>query len=64
MRNEKITYKIREHSMQRIPYMVVLGDREMQEKQVTVRAQSGEDLGAMAIDAFIQHLNSDIEKKV
>ena len=50
--------------MQRIPYMVVLGDREMQEKQVTVRTQSGEDLGAMAIEAFIQHLNSDIEKKV
>ena len=64
LRNEKITYKIREHSMQRIPYMVVLGDREMQEKQVTVRTQSGEDLGAMAIEAFIQHLNSDIEKKV
>ena len=64
LRNEKITYKIREHSMQRIPYMVVLGDREMQEKQVTVRTQSGEDLGAMAIDAFIQHLNSDIEKKI
>jgi len=64
LRNEKITYKIREHSMQRIPYLVVLGDREVEKKQVTVRTQKGEDLGSMSIDGFIAHLKKDIESRV
>ena len=64
MRNEKITYKIREHSIQRIPYLVVLGDREVEKKQVTVRTQKGENLGSMSIDSFIAHLKIDIESKL
>jgi threonyl-tRNA synthetase len=64
LRNEKITYKIREHSIQRIPYLVVLGDREVEKTQVTVRTQKGEDLGSMSIDGFIGHLKKDIESRV
>ena len=64
LRNEKITYKIREHSIQRIPYLVVLGDREVEKQQVTVRTQKGEDLGSMTIDDFLVHLKKDIESKV
>jgi threonyl-tRNA synthetase len=64
LRNEKITYKIREHSIQRIPYLVVLGDREVEKTQVTVRTQKGEDLGSMSIDGFIAHLKKDIESRV
>jgi threonyl-tRNA synthetase len=63
LRNEKITYKIREHSIQRIPYLVVLGDREVEKKQVTVRTQKGEDLGSMSIDGFIAHLKKDIKSR-
>ena len=64
LRNEKITYKIREHSIQRIPYLVVLGDREVEKTQVTVRTQKGDDLGSMSIDSFIELLKKDIESKV
>jgi len=64
LRNEKITYKIREHSIQRIPYLVVLGDREVEKKQVTVRTQKGENLGSMSIDSFIAHLKIDIESRL
>jgi threonyl-tRNA synthetase len=64
LRNEKITYKIREHSIQRIPYLVVIGDREVQEQQVTVRAHNGNDLGLMSFDSFLDKLNKDIDKKV
>ena len=63
LRNEKITYKIREHSIQRIPYLVVIGDRETESRQVTVRTQKGEDLGSMSIDNFINHLSEDIKSK-
>ena len=63
LRNEKITYKIREHSIQRIPYLVVIGDREVQEQQVTVRAHNGDDLGSMSFDSFLDKLKKDIDKK-
>ena len=63
LRNEKITYKIREHSIQRIPYLVVIGDREVQEQQVTVRAHNGDDLGSMSFDGFLDKLKEDIDKK-
>ena len=63
LRNEKITYKIREHSMQRTPYIIVLGDREVNARQVAVRTQKGEDLGAMSIDEFLTHLSKDIKNK-
>jgi len=63
LRNEKITYKIREHSIQKIPYLLVIGDREVQKRHVTVRTQTGEDLGSMSVDDFIKHLSKDIKSK-
>ncbi|HQN64579.1 MAG TPA: threonine--tRNA ligase [Methylophilus sp.] len=63
LRNEKITYKIREHSLQKLPYLVVVGDKEMQAGQVAVRTRKGEDLGAMSVNAFIQRVKSDIAEK-
>lgn len=63
LRNEKITYKIREHSLQKLPYLLVAGEREMQSKQVAVRTRKGEDLGSMPIQAFIERLLSEVEAK-
>ncbi|GMQ96555.1 MAG: threonine--tRNA ligase [Gammaproteobacteria bacterium] len=60
LRNEKIGYKIREHSMQRVPYLLVVGDREAKGESVAVRARNGEDLGTMSIEAFADHLKTDI----
>jgi threonyl-tRNA synthetase len=57
LRNEKIGFKIREHTLKRIPYMVVVGDREMEENTITVRNQGGDDLGAMQIDEFVNLVN-------
>jgi threonyl-tRNA synthetase len=59
LRNEKINYKIREHSLQKLPYQVILGDKELQATQVAVRTRAGEDLGAMSRDAFINRLQSE-----
>ncbi len=63
LRNEKITYKIREHSMQKLPYLLVVGDKEMAAGAVAVRARGGKDLGAMSLDAFVQQISSDIAHK-
>ena len=60
LRNEKITYKIREHSLQKLPYQLVVGDKEMQAGQVAVRTRSGEDLGAMPIEAFVARLREEV----
>ena len=59
LRNEKITYKIREHSLQKLPYQLIVGDKEMQARQVAVRTRAGEDLGAMPLDAFVSRLESE-----
>jgi threonyl-tRNA synthetase len=64
LRNEKITYKIREHSLQKMPYLLVAGEREMQSKQVAVRTRKGEDLGSMPLQAFIERLQGEIKAKV
>ncbi|WP_036302469.1 threonine--tRNA ligase [Methylotenera sp. L2L1] len=64
LRNEKITYKIREHSMQKMPYLLVAGEREMQAGHLAVRTRKGEDLGSMPIDALIERLKAEIEAKV
>jgi threonyl-tRNA synthetase len=56
LRNEKITYKIREHSLQKLPYQVIVGDQEMAAQTVAVRTRQGEDLGQMPIQAFIERL--------
>ncbi|MFN7641557.1 MAG: threonine--tRNA ligase [Burkholderiales bacterium] len=63
LRNEKIAYKIREHSMQKVPYLLVVGDKERQAGQVAVRARGGVDLGPMALDAFTRHLADDVSNR-
>ncbi len=64
LRNEKITYKIREHSLQKLPYLIVVGDKEMQNGQVAVRTRKGEDLGVMSVDAFVAQIQQDIQNRV
>ena len=59
LRNEKISYKIREHSLQKLPYQLVVGEKEKQAGSVAVRTRSGEDLGAMALDVFIERLGNE-----
>jgi len=57
LRNEKIGYKIRERTLEKIPYLLVVGDREVENRQVAVRLLDGSDLGVMSIDALIDHLS-------
>ena len=59
LRNEKITYKIREHSLQKLPYQLIVGDKEMQAEQVAVRTRSGEDLGAMPFGVLLARLQDE-----
>jgi threonyl-tRNA synthetase len=61
LRNEKIGFKIREHTMQRVPYLLVVGDREMEQGEIAVRSQAGEDLGSMKVDAFISRAQAQIQ---
>ncbi len=63
LRNEKIGFKIREHTLQRVPYLLVIGDREVEETTVAVRTRGGEDLGSMSIDDFARHLAADIASR-
>ena len=63
LRNEKIGFKIREHSMQRIPYQVILGDKELENQIIAVRSQKGEDLGSLTIDEFALRLRQEIADK-
>ncbi|MDC3006673.1 threonine--tRNA ligase [SAR86 cluster bacterium] len=63
LRNEKITYKIRDHSMQRVPYQLVVGDKEEETNTVSVRARKGEDLGSMKIEDFSNMLSEKIKSK-
>ena len=63
LRNEKITYKIREHSMQKLPYILVAGDKEKAAGAVAVRARGNKDLGVMSLDAFVQLIAADIAHK-
>jgi threonyl-tRNA synthetase len=60
LRNEKIGFKIREHTIQRIPYLLVVGDREAETNCVAVRTRNGEDLGSMSIEALAAHLQTEI----
>ena len=64
LRNEKITYKIREHALQKVPYLLVVGDKELESNTVAVRARGGVDLGVMPLDAFVARLQQDIVQKV
>jgi threonyl-tRNA synthetase len=63
LRNEKITYKIREHSLQKLPYQIILGDKEMQTEQVAVRTRAGEDLGAMPLDSLMRRLEAEMASR-
>jgi len=63
VRNEKVGFKIREHTLQKVPYLLVVGDREREAGQIAVRARNGDDLGAMAISDFLALLRKDEEKK-
>ena len=63
LRNEKIGFKIREHTIQRVPYLLVIGDREVETGAVAVRTRGGEDLGSMSIDDFASLLASDVERR-
>jgi len=60
LRNEKITYKIREHSLQKLPYQVIVGDKEVAANAVAVRTRGGTDLGQMSFDAFVARLRSEL----
>ncbi len=62
-RNEKIGKKIREATLEKVPYMLVVGDRDMENKTVSVRTRSGEDLGAMSLEAFAAKLGEDVATK-
>ncbi len=63
LRNEKITYKIREHSLQKLPYILVVGDKEKEAGAVAVRARGNQDLGVMSLDAFAKRIAEDIASK-
>jgi threonyl-tRNA synthetase len=62
LRNEKIGFKIREHTIQKVPYLLVAGDREMENGQISVRTQDGQDLGTMTIEEFAEHLSADVAR--
>ena len=63
LRNEKVGFKIREHTLQKVPFLLVVGDREMENGEVAVRARNGDDLGTMSIDAFAALLEEKVKKK-
>ena len=63
LRNEKIGYKIRQHTLARVPYLLVVGDREVEEGAVAVRTREGEDLGSMALADFAERLAADVERR-
>ena len=60
LRNEKIGFKIREHTLQKIPYLLVVGDKEVQAETVSVRKRGGEDLGSMGIIALCEHISKEV----
>ncbi|MBI0328891.1 threonine--tRNA ligase [Burkholderia plantarii] len=60
LRNEKISYKIREHTLEKVPYLLVVGDKEREAQTVAVRARGGVDLGVMPVEAFVERLQQDL----
>jgi threonyl-tRNA synthetase len=63
LRNEKISYKIREHSLKKLPFQLIIGDKEVAAQKVAVRSRKGEDLGQMTREAFLSLLNGEIAKR-
>jgi len=62
LRNEKIGFKIRQHTLQRVPYLLVVGDREVETETFSVRSRAGKDLGSMTLEAFTRLLNDDVKQ--
>ena len=63
LRNEKIGFKIREHTLRRVPYMLVCGDKEVEAGKVAVRTRRGKDLGTMDVDVFVEKLQQEIRSR-
>ena len=63
LRNEKIGFKIREHTLKRVPYLLVVGDKEMEAGEIAIRTRSGEDLGKMSVDDFISKLSEEVNAR-
>jgi threonyl-tRNA synthetase len=63
LRNEKVTYKIREHSLQKLPYQIIVGDKEVAAQVVSVRNRAGANLGQMPLNIFIERLKAEISAK-
>ncbi len=63
LRNEKIGFKIREHTLQRIPYLIVVGDKEVESQRVSIRTRKGEELGTMSVMEFEKHLQTDVSQR-
>lgn len=64
LRNEKIGYKIREHTLLRVPYLIVIGDKELENRTVSVRLRDGQDLGAMQADEFLLRIQQEVKNKL
>jgi threonyl-tRNA synthetase len=64
LRNEKITYKIREHSMQKVPFILVAGDKEKAAGTVSVRARGNKDMGALSVEDFLKLISEHVQTKV
>ena len=63
LRNEKIGFKIREHTLQKVPYLLVVGDREVETNTLSVRTRSGKDLGTMSIPVFSEIISAKIAER-
>ena len=63
LRNEKIGFKIRERTIQKIPYLLVVGDKEVEADAVAVRTRTGEDLGTLSVDAFAELITNEVARK-
>jgi threonyl-tRNA synthetase len=63
LRNEKVGYKIREHTLKRVPYLLVAGDREVESRQLAVRTRSGKDLGAMPLEEVAARIARDVASR-
>ena len=60
LRNEKIGFKIREHTLKRVPYLLVVGDKEVEANEVAVRTRKGDDLGKINVDDFVNQIKEEI----
>jgi threonyl-tRNA synthetase len=63
LRNEKVGFKIRDHTLQRVPYLLVAGDKEVAANQVSVRTRNGKDLGAMSLETFVERLRIELNSR-